>query len=386
MSSLKEFWAKNRHKITPALKLAKRCIGDIAELKDDPKPIDFAALALSFKENYDVTYRLNDPYNYFNGHGWKLIENPALAGIICELITSHVADPIVPITATDSGAAYMTEIGGIRFGWVYYDEQLEKVYVWREHSSQYPEVIAKMFWEAHPLHHVVMGNVANPETTMNIYLRDEDWQKSTIFHSPRVDQYSQEIMDYLKDDVYRSILFYGPPGSGKSNLVRGISSKLGLKTIRVKDLSEINADIIAEVVNIFNPDAIILEDVDSAAVKDISDLLDKMEAFNKSQKLTFGTANRVSSLEDALLRPGRFDEIIEINNLEPEVIRKMVGDDEELFKKVKNFPAAFIGELMKRIKTKGRAQALANMQDLTARLKKIKKSNYELDCDEEDED
>lgn len=384
MMSLKDFWAKNRHKIMPAIKLAKRCVGDVAELKENPKAIDFVALGFSFKENYDITYRLNDPYNYFNSHSWKLIENAAIAGIVGELVSSFDDDPVMPITATESGAAFIAEVNGIRFGWVYYEEQLEKVYVWREHMSAFPDVISKMFWEAHPSRHVVMGNVNNPDATMNIYWIDEDWDKSTIFHSPRVDEFSQDIMDYLKDGVYRSILFYGPPGSGKSNLVRGISAKLGLKTIRVKDLSEISADVIAEVIGLFNPDAIILEDVDSASVDDISDFLDKMEGFNKAQKITFGTANRVNGLDDALLRPGRFDQVVEINNLEPEVIRKMVEGDEQLFNLVKGYPAAFTAELMKRVKTKGKAHALANIGDLKARLKKIKRNNYELESDEEE--
>lgn len=382
--SLKDFWAKNRHKIMPAIKLAKRCVGDVAELKENPKVIDFVALGFSFKENYDITYRLNDPYNYFNSHSWKLIENTAIAGIVGDLVSSYDDEPVVPITSTESGAAFIAEVNGIRFGWVYYEEQLEKVYVWREHMSIFPDVISKMFWEAHPSHHVVMGNINNPEATMNIYWIDEDWDKSTIFHSPRVDEFSQDIMDYLKAGIYRSILFYGPPGSGKSNLVRGISAKLGLKTIRVKDLSDISADVIAEVIGLFNPDAIILEDVDSASVDDISDFLDKMEGFNKAQKLTFGTANRVNGLDDALLRPGRFDQVVEINNLEPEVIRKMVEGDEQLFNLVKGYPAAFTAELMKRVKTKGKEHALANIGDLKARLKKIKRNNYELESDDEE--
>lgn len=382
--SLKEFWENNRHKIKPVLKLASRCVDSYTDLKPDPGVLDYVSLAFAFKENYEVTYRHNDPYNYFNNYEWRMIENPAIAGIIISLINRFAKSPISPTTVTESGSAYIGKLGDITFGWVFYEDELEKVFVWHEDCELYPEFISKAFWEVHSTNHMVMGNIPNSDSSITVYLKEEDWTNSTIYHSPRVDTYAEEIQAYIKNGVYRSILFYGPPGTGKSNLIRGISSKLGLKTIRIKDLSDISADIIVEVVKVFNPDAIILEDVDSASVKDISDLLDKIEGFNKCQKLTFGTANRINSLEDTLLRPGRFDETIEIKTLEPEVVRKLVGDDDQLFKLVKNYPAAFIAEVMKRVKTKGKEAALDNMKDLKSRLKKISRNNYELDDEEEE--
>jgi SpoVK/Ycf46/Vps4 family AAA+-type ATPase len=133
-----------------------------------------------------------------------------------------------------------------------------------------------------------------------------------------------------------------------------------------------------EIIKVVGPDCIILEDIDHLGHEEIVDLLDKIEDFNHENKLVFATANRVSRLDNALLRPGRFDEAIEIKNIDEEVLLKLVQGDSEIFEIVKNFPVAFAVELMKRVKILGKEEALQNIQDLQDRVDNFSLVNYEL--------
>lgn len=166
--------------------------------------------------------------------------------------------------------------------------------------------------------------------------------------------------------------------SGKSNLVKGISFCLGSKSIRFTELENLNNSFVAEMLRALNPDAIILEDIDHNSNEDINDLLDKLEDVNNQKRLIFATANEVSKLDNALLRPGRFDEVMEINKLDEEILKALVNDDAELLEITRNFPVAFTVELLKRIKVLGKEKALANMDDITARIENLEHVNYEL--------
>lgn len=177
---------------------------------------------------------------------------------------------------------------------------------------------------------------------------------------------------YLLDD------FTITHNSGKSNLVKGITHCLKAKCVRFTDLSSMNNAFVAEILRTLNPDAVVLEDIDHMSMDEIDDLLDKLEDFNNQKKLIFATANQVRKLDDALLRPGRFDEVKEIKTLDEEVLMNLVENDEELFQISKSFPVAFTVELLKRVKVLGKEKALQNMQDIKDRVDNLNNTNYEL--------
>lgn len=366
--NLKKLWDKNKAQIIPVLDLAKTCLEDIIDMRKHPNAIDYVNLALSFKENLDDAYNLKDTYRYFNNPKWKLIASDQIGSVICNLIQSSMTTRLIPVATEARAAAFVSEIEGVKFGWIILEDESDNVYVEKIAEDRYTKVLEKIFWEQHPFRHVVLGMQGNEEKN-SLYLKDDE--KGTNFVvTPLAKIYADDIQDYLKQNISRSILYYGPTGSGKSNLIKNICFQLQLKTIRINSISQLSTEIISEIIKIFNPDAIILEDIDHVPTHDVSQLLDKIENFNKKHKLCFATANKISKLDDAIIRPERFDQTVRIFQLEHEIVKNLVFGDLEIYEKVRDWPAASITELMKRIKVKGKAHALDNMQDLLDRIQK----------------
>lgn len=382
---IQKFWNQNRQHIIPAVTFTKRCLENVIEMREKPNAIDYVNLAFSFKENFDNAYNLKDPYTYFNNPNWKFVSSNSMGLVVCNLVQNSMKSRVTPVAAVDSVAAFVGEIEGIKFGWVLYEDEAEKLYVEKSAEDRYMKVLEKIFWETYPSNHAVLGVQDEEDPSSRIYIRDDE--KSAEFTpTPLAKSYSDDINDYLKHGICRSILFYGPPGSGKSNLVKNICFQLGLRTIRINNISQLSTDTVSEIIKIFNPDAIVLEDIDNVPSRDITQLLDKIENFNKKHKLCFATANRLSKLDSAIIRPERFDQIKRIFSLEKEIVMDLVFGDEEIYEKVKDWPAASIMELMKRVKVKGKDHALANMDDLVDRIQKINHTNYDLRSKANEED
>lgn len=365
---------KNKQHIGPALNFVKRCICDITDMRDKPNTIDYVKLGFSIRDNWSVAYNLTDPYTYFSANPeWKFVSGDMLGVMMCHLVMAAQPTRVKPIAAVDSAAAFIGDYNDVRFGWVVYDDTADKLYVHRDHWDTYSKTLEKMFWEKYSGHHVVLGVQDEEKLTVQ-----EDHDSDDFLTSQRAIEATRDIQKFLDLGINRSIIFYGPPGSGKSNMVKTIASMLKLRTIRINNLAKFSVDVVLEVLRIFNPDAVILEDIDNVAAEDISDILDKIERFNRNQKITFATANQMTRLDEALIRPGRFDEPIEIRTLDELVVRRMTNEDEEIIELVKFWPAAYIAELMKRVAARGREEALSNIKDLTDRIENLSDAHYEL--------
>ncbi|KXG73818.1 ATP-dependent zinc metalloprotease FtsH [Fervidicola ferrireducens] len=132
----------------------------------------------------------------------------------------------------------------------------------------------------------------------------------------------------------KGILFYGPPGTGKTSLARATAEYFGCYFISVK-ASELVGPYVgsseAAVKQLFaqaranKPAIIFFDEIDAIARRRdgshlnrpsdivLNILLAEMDGFEKDEGVfVIGATNRLDVLDEALLRPGRFDSVIEI--------------------------------------------------------------------------
>jgi hypothetical protein len=201
---------------------------------------------------------------------------------------------------------------------------------------------------------------------MTIVVDDE----VSISHSQRAESFLTNLKKAKEKKINRSLMFYGPPGSGKSTLVRYCAFHLSDVVLRIKmeHLHEFSSDDMKFVFGLIGPDALIIDDIDRNITPRF---LEMLEGFNRNIPFTFLTANSKTNIDHALIRPGRVDEIFKISRLDEDTIRNLIGDctDEE-FEKLKVLPIAYLHEFKKREIYLGRTAALSSVHDLIDRSSK----------------
>lgn len=171
--------------------------------------------------------------------------------------------------------------------------------------------------------------------------------KTTFLDVAGLDEVKEElfeIVDFMKfPDKYKKmgakipkgVLFYGPPGTGKTLLASAVAGEtnssffnvtgsefvekyVGVGAKRVRTLFEKARKEAPSIIFIDEIDAIgAKRHLESNNEKDqtLNQLLVEMDGFNKdSNVIIIGATNRLDLLDEALLRPGRFDRHIHIGS------------------------------------------------------------------------
>lgn len=210
-------------------------------------------------------------------------------------------------------------------------------------------------------------------------IKIEDDFQGKFYPFKLCDQWSDWIKSFLEKGYSRSLLIYGPPGTGKTNLTRGICYNLGGKSAKFPDLDKMNSKTIIDVIKLLQPSCIVFDDIDRCYSNVTSEILEALGKINEIPNLVFlATANRVIELDDATIRPERFDKMIEVKTMDPEVLINIIKGDKELFEIVKDIPIASTMEIMKRIDVLGREQALKEIDDVLDRVKHMRMEDYKF--------
>ena len=312
---------------------------------------------------------------FFREPDWKLFHNRMLREYFFDLIkdrkgkilkeTDDVICKVININGAEFGIEIIPAFGSLVMG--------ERLYL----STKYTEeqglsALREFAWVS-----VKQLSVRYNDNTSSIKIEDDI--QGDFYSFNLCNEESDEIKEFQKKGYGRSILYYGPPGTGKTNLVRGICANLGGRSVKFPELDQINSKNILDVISFLKPNCIVFDDIDRCYNETTSEVLDALEKINQDSNLVFlATANRISNLDDAIIRPGRFDKIKEIKIMEREVLMKIIDNDLELFKIVETMPVACVKEITKRIEVFGREKALNNIQDIFDRVKNMKNSEYEF--------
>jgi len=156
-----------------------------------------------------------------------------------------------------------------------------------------------------------------------------------------ISQDIKEVIEFMKDPARfarvgakmpRGVLLYGPPGTGKTSIARAIAGEsgaeffsasgsdfvemyVGVGPMRVRELFEKAKACKKAIIFIDEIDAIGGKrsgESNSEYRNTLNELLKQMDGFERSNITVIAATNRVEDLDEALLRPGRFDRLVEI--------------------------------------------------------------------------
>lgn len=274
---------------------------------------------------------------------------------------------------------------GVKAGWSYLSDKMQFIdhlYVESKHLDDARACIKQMLWDQFKGKSLVMRRnnrvVLNGDDARVIFEVDDAFETKL---SKRAKDYSEYLKLPLGAGVSRSVMFYGPPGTGKSTLARTVVELMNLRSFRIRigDLGGLDNSTLFEAINIFEPDAVILDDFDRASGQ--AQLLETLEFFQQKVKLVIVTVNDRYELDDALLRPGRIDELVCIDKMDHEVVRHVLGQYGDGFDLVKDWPIAYIVEYVVRRTYLSTKQAAQSIEELVKRVKELDHYRDESDKD-----
>lgn len=383
--SIKNYGKKLAHKdSSELLTMATEVVKHVADAVEKPSPINLVKCAFNVWKTIDSNKTYAEDFFHPD---WSYPYSRQFNDFIVDAISSF---PYKVISAADDdNLVKIANVYGEEVGWVYStsDKSASSVYVRNTRHAEACAAIKKALWEKMAFRSIVMEKL--PPKGGNSYSDAVNFKKDDDLvglQSAKADEYSQYLQRCMDAGVPRTILFYGRPGTGKSTISRAISDKLNLKTlrIRVEDIGEFDNSVIFEAVSVFEPDAVILDDLDRAMSQ--SHLLETMDRFHKHIKLVFATVNQRDALDEALMRPGRFDEVCHIKRLDDIVIKKLLGDENmDMFETVKDWPIAFIQEYVTRRRFMEKDEAMNSVRELQKRVERLSTDDDE-EYDPEDQD
>jgi len=155
----------------------------------------------------------------------------------------------------------------------------------------------------------------------------------------RVDNFVNAKSRYIDNDVpYKlGLLLYGPPGVGKTSVVRHIAAEYGYDIIVIDSITDLKC---LHDMKSASQYIILMEEIDSmvanASVGDaitklvgatmLTDILKELDGVLMTPgRLLIATTNHLESLDPALLRPGRFDHLVEFYNINKDELSTFIN-------------------------------------------------------------
>lgn len=123
-----------------------------------------------------------------------------------------------------------------------------------------------------------------------------------------LDKLTARINRFAEKGFYRKVILLGKPGTGKTSLAKMIALSRG-KLFALIPAVDLGRHDMRAVLKLLGIDTLIIDDFDRDPV-DLSELLNRLHLGNPVH--LFMTCNTLDGLDQAVLRPGRADEIITV--------------------------------------------------------------------------
>jgi hypothetical protein len=380
MSRNKENASRRSNRWERYLSLAAEAGAIAMSLRDRPTRLDWVGVGLRVTglwcriraERRRAT--TGDPWSYFDDEGLdrSWIEIPEeFRGLILEEVTGETIVDSHWTGEEDEARVCHAHVGDELVGWVSDGEKVvEGPYLRADREDQTYVALGERLWRrlgTRRCAYTVGGLIADPCAA------DGDG----VLPTEQLRQLESRVSTFLRHGVSRSVLLVGPPGTGKSVGIRYLTRRLDLSTLRI-DLAVLSrhhhsdrlvAASLETLLKLLRPEAMILDDLDRVHAG--GELLHFLELAARRCKLLIASANCADNMMGAALRPGRFDDVVRVERLDREVLRRLLGSDEDLCERLSTLPVAYLAEFLKRRRVLGRAVALAELEELSARCAKL---------------
>jgi adenylate kinase family enzyme len=311
--------------------------------------------------------------SYFDSHEWTTPYTRHFTQLIVDVLVKYPYEILK--TANEAATIRLVNFDGIKAGWVMYagkSKLVDAVYFESTAVERAKERIKEALWRRYKDSSLVMRYADNLLATLegNRVTINIDNSVEPL-PSEQATCYTKYLKRCIDAGVHRSLMLYGPPGTGKSTMAKTIVDNLGFKSfrLRIEDIDRIENGTIFEALSIFQPDAVILDDFDRVTSQ--AALLETLEFFQKNVKLVIATVNDKDNLDVALLRPGRFDELVLVDKMDENVIRNILDEYQDGFELVKNWPITFVQEYVKRRRFMSLEEAQSSMKELSQRVQDL---------------
>ena len=195
-------------------------------------------------------------------------------------------------------------------------------------------------------------------------------EEPNAISSEKSEYYTKYLNSYLDKGINRSIIFLGAPGTGKTTLIQTILKNTNLTSFKFRyDAYTTDLNSIKYLLQALKVEALILDDFDQGSNGTF--LLEFLEWANRNIKLTLASSNSLKTVHPAIVRPGRFAEVIEVNEIDDTLLKILLGDRYDSLKdKVNKWPVAYVNELITRLKIHDDLNEEVVVKELNDRVEK----------------
>lgn len=368
-------------KLKPFFEIADDISDILIHLREKPRPLDYCSIGLRL-----INSTLKH-YDEFQKSGfskdWKYHEMWVYQSFLYNMCHKNYD---MEVKREVSGMKdYVCQINGQEIGWIDHGENdVSGPYFKKGKTQQCLEALGQGIWEYVDSDHCVVSKNSRDQFGDQDAAFKVDDLHNEVYYSRVAEEIMKRCKAFLEQGYNRSIMLYGSPGTGKSSAMKFVSKHLGGRTLRinVSEVENMEHDDVILAISLLRPKVLMIDDFDR--LSNPTKFLSTLEQVSRETEVVLCSANNIKEIDPAVIRPGRFDEIVEVEHLDEEIYDKLIGENipEDTVKTLKKMPIVYVKEFNLRKQVVGEEQAIKEVVDLANRIKRVFKKQEEEDEDE----